>query len=113
MIAQDGRSSIIGSSCSFRNPLLNRDHLVSTIVDKRQQPKGREGAPLLLNIVIGGLNLVKEASSIAPATTAVGVVVFLYHDPRKFLASFDSCPGLAHCQDAMVNDQDYVEAVLC
>ena len=80
------------------------------MTDKPQQPKGQEGALSLLNVTIGSLNLVKEASSITPATAAFGAVVALLTMIRvSFLTFFDGCPGLTRCQDTMVNDQDYVE----
>ena len=50
---------------------------ISTMTDKSQQPKGKDGALSALNVAIDGLNLAKEVVSITPAKAVIGSVVIL------------------------------------
>lgn len=44
---------------------------------RHMPPKGRDGALSALNMVIDGLNLAKEASSVTPAKTVFGTVAII------------------------------------
>ena len=50
---------------------------VSTMADKSQRPKRRDGVLPLLDVTINGLNLAKELSSITPAKAVFGSVAIL------------------------------------
>ena len=50
---------------------------ISTMTDKPQQPKDRDGILSALNMAIEGLNFAKEVTGITPAKAAFGSVAIL------------------------------------
>ena len=58
------------------------------MTDKYQRPKSHDGVLSSLNVVIDGLNLTKELSSITPATVVFGSVSVL---PTMIRVSFFLC----------------------
>ena len=66
----------------------------STMTDKSQHPRGREGVLSTLNLAIDGLNLAKEVSSVTPAKVAFGTVaIFLTMIRVSPLLSYNDTAG--------------------
>ena len=84
--------------------------MTDTMADKPQQPKGRDGILFALNVAIYGLNFAKELADVTPAKAAVRSVAILLTMIRVGpLPSAVRHSGFTGSQDAIANDQDYVD----
>ena len=78
-----------------------------------QRPEGRDGVLSTLDLIIQGLNLVKDTCGIPPAQAAFGSVSALLTMIRvNFSLLCDEFMSM-FVQDSMANDQDCVDLGLC